>query len=420
MTRWLVVLVAALVPMLPGAAEPTKPAEENARATAAMSQDVYEKLQQAQVQVESQAYSSALATLGSLASQEGLSNYERAQVDNLSAYVHYLKEDYAAAIVAYERMLTLERLPRALLLGTLKTLAQLYFIVERYSEAITSTQRLMAESEQPEPDLYLLLGQAYYQLKQYHSALPPIENAIRLYRERGMEPEENWLLLLYAIHYEMDDYDALLTLLRELVHLYPRDQHLVSLAGVYGELQDTTRQLALTEALYESGILDASSHAINLANLYLLHGLPYKAAVVLQEALGSGSLNADINTLRLLAQAWQRAQEHDRALAPLAQAAALGKDGSLYVLLAQSYTRMQQWAEASRALEQALDKGGLKNHRDTELMLGITLFHQQRFKDARTAFEAAAKSEHNRKSARQWLAYINRELEIRRAISLQP
>lgn len=421
MIRQLVVFVAALISSaFSSAVEPHTSVTENVRETAAISQNVYEKLQQAQVQVESQSYSAALTILSTLAAQEELSVYERAQVHNLFAYVHYLKEDYTAAIVAYEYMLTLEQLPKALLLGTLKTLAQLFFIEERYSEAITSAQRLMAESEQPEPELYLLLGQAYYQLKQYHLALRPIENAIQLYRERDVEPKENWLLLLYAIHYEMDNYDALLVLLRELVYLYPRDQHLISLAGVYGELQDTTRQLALTEALYESGVLDASSHVINLTNLYLLHGLPYKAAIVLQEAFDTGSLNTEIRTLRLLAQAWQKAQEPDRSLPPLAQAAAMNKDGSLYVLLAQSHVRLQQWEEAARALQKALDKGGLESHHDTELMLGIALFHQQRFSAARTAFEAATKNKHSRRNARQWLAYVERELELRRTISPKP
>ena len=243
---------------------------------------------------------------------------------------------------------------------------------------------------------------------------------MRLYRARGTQVQENWLLLLYAIHYEREDYDALLRVLRELVRLYPSDRHLVSLAGVYGELQDTARQLALTEVLYENAALEAARHALNLANLYLLHDLPYKAAVVLQEALDTGALEAEIHTLRLLAQAWQQAQEHARALAPLARAAALATDGSLYVHLAQSHINLEQWPEAAQALQQALARGGLERRHEANLMLGIALFHQRMFDAAHVAFTTAMQDEPDGRTAAKWLAHIDRELKLQQALQHDP
>ena len=60
----------------------------------------------------------------------------------------------------------------------------------------------------------------------------------------------------------------MLLVLEELIHEYPKDSYVLTLAGVYSELGETKKQLALTEALYEKGYIDGKSHAVNLANLY--------------------------------------------------------------------------------------------------------------------------------------------------------
>ena len=99
-------------------------------------------------------------------------------------------------------------------------------------------------------------------------------NAVDMYREQGQVPRENWLLLLRVIYFELKDYDNMLIVLKELISNYPKETYVLTLAGVYSELGDTKKQLALTEVLYELGYLNTTSHITNLANLYLLHGLP--------------------------------------------------------------------------------------------------------------------------------------------------
>lgn len=392
-------------------------AEQQTRVTAAMSQPVYKALTEAQALVEKKDYAGALRVLEAVRGRK-LSAYEAAQAWNYTAYTHYLQQQYPRAIKAYEQVLAQGELPEAIVTSTLKTLSQLYFTTEEYRKALETVQRLMAAVSEPAQDVYLLLGQAHFQLKQYAEALPPIEKAIAMSRAQGQPPQENWLLLLQVIHYERKDYQRMVAVVRELVGLYPKESYLRTLAGAYSELGDTRKQLAVMEALHEDGRLTEGRDLVNLANLFLLHEVPVKAAAVLDEGLQAKRIEADVKNLRLLSQAWYQAREDEKAIPPLVRAAAQADDGELSVRLAQSYLNLEQWAEAAEALEAGLRKGGLKRTDQAYVMLGMAQFNLQRLERARGAFEQALTDKRSSKVAGQWLAYV--EQEQQRLDSLGP
>ena len=383
----------------------------DSKLTVAMSQQVFDGLQQAQTLIEAQQYSSGYVKLTELQEKPKLSPYETAQIWNLTAYAYYLQERYVEAIRAYENVLAQPQVPEAIVQSTLKTLSQLFFTVEDYAMALKTVKRLMAAVADPSPDVYLLLGQAHFQLKEYKQAVSPITTGIKKYRSQGKAPRENWLLLLRVCYYELKDYQPMINVLKELVALYPKEQYILTLAGIYSELGDTRKQLSLTEALYESGYLTESHHFVNLANLYLLHGVPYKAATVLQKEIDSENLAADLRNLRLLSQAWYQAREDGKAVPPLSRAASLSGDGELYVRLAQTYINLDQWQDAADAAQKGLEKGGIKRADVANILLGMALFNQRKLNAARRAFANAAGDKRSQKAATQWIAYVDSELK---------
>lgn len=205
----------------------------------------------------------------------------------------------------------------------------------------------------------------------------------------------------------------MLLILKELVHEYPKDTYVLTLAGVYSELGDTKKQLALTEALYDKGYIDGKTHAINLANLYLLHGLPYKAAKVLEKEMAAENIKSDVRNLRLLSQAWYQAREDEKSIPPLKQAAAFGEDGELYIRLAQSYINLERWAEASEAAKKGISVGGLKRNDTANIMYGMALFNQKKLEQARRAFQAAGKDNRSKRASQQWIKYVDSEIRRR-------
>jgi len=391
--------------------------ERKTRVTVAMSQPVYKALTEAQELVEKKQYGAALKVLEALRGKK-LTPYEAAQAWNYTAYTHYLQEQYPQAIRAYEQVLAQGELPEAIVTSTLKTLSQLYFTVEQYAKALATVQRLLASLAEPSQEVYLLLGQAHFQLKQYAEALPAIDRAIAMARAHGSEPQENWLLLKQVIYYERKDYARMVEVVKELVRLYPKESYLRTLAGAYSELGDTRKQLAVMEALYDQGRLTEGRDLVNLANLFLLHEVPVKAARVLDRALAAKQVEADVGNLRLLSQAWYQAREDAKAIPPLVKAAALAADGELSIRLAQSHINLEQWEQAAAALEEGLRKGGLDRTDQAYVMLGMARFNLARLEQARGAFERALADKRSQKVAGQWLAYVDQELQRRQALGV--
>ncbi len=381
--------------------------------TVAMSQQVYEKLTEIQELIEGKDYASAQKMIDDVKVRKGLSDYERAQIWNISGYSYYLQERYADAINSYDQVLAQPDLPEALLLSTLKTKAQLHFTQDDYESALRVVRELMAVIEEPSADVLMIEGQALFQLGRYDEALVPIKSAIDMYREQGQKPRENWLLLLRVIYFEQKDYESMIGVVKELIAYYPKDTYILTLAGIYSELGDTKKQLALTEVLYEKSLLNTTSHITNLANLYLLHGLPYKAAVVLEREMGEKIVESNERNLRLLSQAWYQAREDEKAIPPLERAAAISEDGELYVRLAQAHINLENWADASAAVQKGIKLGGLKRDDTANIMLGMALFNQKRLEQARRAFEKAARDNRSKRAATQWIAYVDSEIKRR-------
>ncbi len=382
--------------------------------TVAMSQKVYEKLTEIQELVEEKNYANAQRMIDEMGKgKTKLSDYERAQIFNLEGYSYYLQERYAEAIKSYEKVLAQPDLPEALVLSTLKTMAQLQFTQEDYQGALVTIDRLMQAVTEPSADIFMLKGQALFQLERYDDALGPIKTAIDMYRDQGRPPKENWLLLLRVIYFERNDYDNMLKVVKELLVYYPKDTYILTLAGIYSEQGDTKKQLALTEVLYEKGMLNSASNVTNLANLYLMHGLPYKAAVLLQTEMDKKVVEANERNLRLLSQSWYQAREDQKAIPPLKLAAGMSEDGELYIRLGQSHINLEQWKDAASAIQKGLKIGGLKRSDQANIMLGMALFNQKRLTQARRAFERANRDKRSARTASQWIQYV--DSEIRRA-----
>ena len=391
--------------------------ERKTKETVAMSQQVYEQLMEIQELMEAKDYAKAQVKIDDLRNQKRLSDYERAQIWNISAYSYYLQERLDDAIMAYDQVLAQPDLPEALQFSTLKTKAQLHFQQEQYEDALQVIRELMAAIPEPSADVLMIEGQALFQMQRYEEALVPIRTAINMYRDQGQTPKENWLLLLRVIYFEQKDYNSMIDVVKELIRYYPKDTYIRTLAGIYSELGDTKKQLALTEVLYDSGILSRAGDITNLANLYLLHGLPYKAAVVLEKEMNSNLVESNERNLRLLSQAWYQAREDQKAIPPLERAAEMTNEGDIYIRLAQAHINLENWGDAASAARKGIQAGGLRRPDQANIMLGMALFNEKRLEQAKRAFEAAARDNRSKRTATQWIAYVDSEIKRRDLMS---
>lgn len=383
---------------------------------------VYEKLNEAQLLMESEPpqIQAAKRLVEEVQRIKDLEPYELAQVYNFNAYLAYTQGNTGQAIKAYEQVLAQPELPEAMTTQTIYTLAQLYFANEQYQQSIKMLDRWFANAVNPGPDPYILLGQAYYQVGDFKKALVPVETAIRLAKEGGKPVKENWLLLLRVFYYELNDYPKVVQILEELLQQWPKKEYWIQLAGMYGELDKGPQQVAAYEVAFRQGLLTQERELIQMAQLYMSQEVPYLAAKVLSKGMDSGVIKRDGKNMRLLSQAWAMAQNDDKAIPALQEAARLTGDAELYVRLAQSYINLEDWEKAIDALQTALSRGGVKRPDQARVMLGMAQFNLNQLKAAEDTFRLAAQDSRSSKTARQWIQYIqaerDRKEELRRAL----
>lgn len=390
--------------------------ETETRRGAALSERVYRKLAEAQEAAEAENWSGALAALDELKALQNLSPYETAQLYSFYGYIYYGQERFRDSIGAYETVLRQPELEQGLRETTTYTLAQLYFSTDQWQKAADLVNEFLKTAKNPAPEPYILLGSAYYQMENYRELLPPIERAIQIARERGMEDREQWWLLLRVGYYETQNMRKVLEVLETLVTRWPKKEYWVQLSAIYGETDQARRQLAAYEAAYDQGLLTSGLELVQLAQLFLSSNVPYKAARVLEKGIEAGLVEKNEANYRLLSQAWSVAREDAKAIEPLRLAAGMSREGELDIRLAQSYLNVGRHQDCVQAARSGLQKGQVGRNDLAQIILGTCLFETRQYEEAKAAFNRAAEDRRSAGAARQWIQYVDSELERQRQL----
>lgn len=393
--------------------------QRETRRTPALRNQVYEKLAEAQTAAENKDLATASRVLDGMLASGGrneLNSYELANVYNLYAFIHYSREDFGKALEAYENVVRQPDIPLAMEINTRFTIAQLYFVQEQWQRGVDALLRWFEMTETPNAEAYVLLAQGYYQLNDYNKALTNVEKAISMTRERGRLPKEQWLNLARFLYFEKNDVNRAVAVLEELLTYYPDKQYWVQLSHLYGEQKKEPLQLAAMETAYEQNMLDKGTEQVTMAYLYLNGEVPYKAAKVMDKGLKDGSIDGTSKNWEILGNAWRQAQEIDKSIPAMEQAAAKSEDGELYSRLGSIYLDGEEYKKAIDALTKGLQRGGVKRPDTARLVLGMAYFNDGQYDKAREAFQAAGRDERSAQFARQWIQYMDSELERQRQL----
>jgi tetratricopeptide (TPR) repeat protein len=396
------------------AEEEAEKKQQETRRTPALRNKVYERLSEAQVFIEAKQYAEAIEVLQNMEEAGGkraLNSYELANLYNLFAFVYYSQEDYTAALGAYEKLVAQPDIPLAMEINTRYTIAQLYFVMEEWQKGINALLAWFNVAETPSAQAYILLGQGYYQLKDYDNALKNTLIAVNNYKDRDKVPKEQWYSLLRFLYFEADNIPMTIATLEEMVVHYPKKQTWVQLSHMYGEDKQEKKQLAAMEAAYVQDLLVKDREQVTMAYLYLNAEVPYKAARVLEKGIGQKTVVDSSKTLEILGSAWRQAQELKKAVPVMEQAAAKSEKGELYCRLGSVYLDSDNFKKAIVANRKGLKRGGVKRPDSCQLVLGMAYFNTKNYKGARKAFKAAAKDKRSRKYADQWVKYMDNEID---------
>jgi tetratricopeptide (TPR) repeat protein len=420
------VAVYTLVPFghevgVPGVAAEAQEQRRETRRIPAMSEATFRRLSEAQELMDARDYNGAKRVLNDMLSRrDRLNGNEVGQVYNMLGFVYFSEEDYGGAIRAYREVLAQgEHIPEGLESQTLYTLAQLSFVNEEYQAALDYMERWIRTADNPGPDPHIFMGQVYYQMQRYPQAITQIERGIDVSRQRGTEVKEQWWALLNFLYFELENWPKVLEILEIMVREFPKREYWMRLAGIHGQEGNDRQSLWTYEAADVGGFLEQQGDYTNYAGLLMQAEVPFRAARVLERGFERGVIEKTDSTLQSLGQAWQLAQEVQKAIPVFLDAARLSDEGRIYERLAQLYLDNDQFDRCVDAADNALRKGGLRQPQSMHIVKGMCLYNQDNLTGARDAFVTCRNEarrlndESNRRICQQWITYMEREADRR-------
>ena len=379
------------------------PAKKDRKATGSMSEATYRQLEKVYKMMAENKNAEALAKLQELEDKAN-GAYEKCLVLQTEGYVYANQNNYKKAITLFEQALQLDALPQQPYEQLLYNIGQMDIATEQYDKGIQMIERYFAEATfaKPPPDAHILLASAYAEKKRFADALVQVQAAI----DQAKTAKEPWLQLKLALHYELKQYPLCAETLLQLIAVAPtKKDYWKQLSSMFFEIKQDKESLAVLALADRQGFLTEDHEFRNLANVYMLLEIPYKAGQVLQRGFDRKILKEDDKSLVMLADAWQLARENDRCAEALKHAADFTGKGDLYLRLAGIYAEDEKWKKALETIDVAIKKGVSKPGPAT-LLAGEVAYHANDKAASRRLLTKALEYEDVRKAARDWLQYM--------------
>jgi len=357
-----------------------------------------------------EAYDNLQTMLGRAARDE----YLQAVLHQAVAQVEWSRENFDAALFHFEKAVELDTLPNQAHFALMYQIAQLYFMKERYREALAALDQWFCAvpADQVTSHAYVLKASINVQMEDYPAALEAIDAAIAM----DPDPKESWYLTKLAAHYELEQFPQAAGTLEILVARWPdKKAYWVQLSQIYYRIEQRDRALATMALAWRKGLLDKETDITYLSSLYMDANVPFKAAEVLEQGIRDGLVEPTRSHWTTVAETWYTAEEMKKSLAAFREAGAVDPDGEIDLRRAFILVDLEDWRAALEALDDALRKGGLDQRRTGEayLLRGMTHFNLDDFEAASADWTRSARYENTRNAARQWMNHLREERQRR-------
>ena len=393
-------------------AKKEKPSKPKTRRSEVLGKAAFQRIDQAQKLMAEEKYDEAFAPLQAMLDSDRFKPYEKAVAIQTIGFIHAAKGDYPKTIASFERAIASGDLPPRVVNDLTYNLAQLNLAEDRPEKALTLLTQWLATIEgEPAAEAFGLKAQIHLLLND----LPQAELAVRKALSKIDTPKQSWTRILLSVLLQQERYKEARPVLEDAVERWPGVKAFwQQLTAVYYEEDEEKLAFVAQRAMHVQGMLTSSKELSGMAQLFLYHDVPIKAAQILQTGLDNGSIEKTEKNYELLAQAYMHAREWSKSIAPLTIAAEKSDKGKFYAQLAQSHLQDEEWAKAEAAMEKALQKGGLEDEANSWLLLGIARARIEKYDAAIKAFRKAGDDDDIAKDAFRWIRSIEQRLAEKR------
>jgi tetratricopeptide (TPR) repeat protein len=207
---------------------------------------------------------------------------------------------------------------------------------------------------------------------------------------------------------QLGDHRSAIPFLERLVELAPGNKtYWTELSLAYEHVDDYASSLATMRLAHRAELLTDDADYRRLSDLLVHQGIPLAAAEVLEQGLAARIVQPDEAAYTKVGTAWFMAGETDKAVPALENAARAADTGDAYVRLANLHITRQEWTAAVAALHAGMGRGSLTDEAHANLLMGVALYAEGKFDEARDWLEMAAESERHRTIANNYLAALD-------------
>jgi|GEM_PF-6232120 len=336
--------------------------------------------------------------------------YETAVVLKTAGYIYVSRNENTKAIELLELAHNMSALVHENQQKLRYDLSQLYLSEDQLMLSIRYLQSWLEHAKKDELNaaVFIRLGNAYMQAKEYQEAVKSFERAVA----QSETPVEYHLQLLLASYVIQKDYGKGIQLLKRIVTLYPgKKKYVLQLTGLYDELEQEDNALGALEYAYKNQLLNETQELSDLAYRLITRGYPHKAAEVLEAGFKDFILWYTAENYSLLAKAHLDAKQVDRAIPYLEKAILTATTPNSAQALSHAYIEMEDYENAARALQIGLKRSSKDQQRYLNLSLGHVLFKLGRNEQALAVYrrlkDDVSLDEQAKVLVNRWYRYLN-------------
>lgn len=357
-----------------------------------ISPKVAKPMKAAQEAIQKKQWDAALAKISEADAVGGKTAFDQFQINEFKGYVLLQQRKYGEVAKIYESNLASGKLPAEQVNDRLKALVQLNTAVKNYPKVIEFGDRL-TKANAADIDTRVLVGQAHYLTKDYKPAVSIMQGAVKSAEQAGKKVDENWLQLIRSAQQNLGDTAGAAETMEKLIRLYPKPEYWDYLLSSRMRQKNTDRvQVNLYRLAKQVGVLNSADEYVEMTEMLLESGLPGEAKAVMDAGYAAKVFDTTDKAradryMRRMNDAKAAAAKDQQSLPTIEKDAERAATGQGDVALGLAYWSFGQYDKAAAALTRGLQKGGVRDPQEAQVLLGVTDLKLGKKAEAIQAFE---------------------------------
>jgi hypothetical protein len=333
--------------------------------------------------------------------------YDSFTINSLLMACYAGQNNVAEAVPYMEQVIDSPYQQAAAKLPILKYLMSNAYTSKNYEKAIAYGERVRSAGDTSE-DTAVLIAQSYYLLGKYKEAMAGMDAIIARAEQAGKKPSEKGLNVVWSCAVKLKDQAAASRTVEKLILHYPKPEYwLNAMANILEnrEGNDDRIKLMTYRLMNEVGILKRGSDYRDMALIALDRGNPGEAQAVMEQAFAKNVYTDPKereSNQRLLESAKKKAVSDKASLANDEKQANAAATGDPLVELGGAYLGYGMPDKALAMLTAGIAKGKLKYPDEAYILLGIAQERSKNNAEAIKAFNKATMDPQYARLAKLW------------------